>query len=484
MCFVMRRVVVQEDPLISDVHRPAILGHMVMVHQSVIASSIKFEQELRRRNYVTPKNYLDFISNYRRQIANNKKRIGARVKRLESGLTRLNEAATAVDRMTLELKEKKVIVDSKTKDVESLIRDIADRQKTVDIQNEEAQKKQVELQQSAKIIEVESAKANEALEEAVPALEAAAEALDNLDKNDIVEIRSFAQVSRTGSWMIHGIVLYVCCARPHAALRACAFALSTLAHPLWLLGVVNCAQPPHEVMMVCMCVLHLRPTGREDENAMWKGARAMMSDVGFLKALKEYKKDDIKEKQIKKVQHYIKEGELSMEKMRSVSKAGAGLLQWVDAIVKYYDVAKNVAPLRNRVREMEKEKAKSERELLDITTTLTRLNAEIKDLSENYEKAASELKSLQEQAALMEKRLTAASKLILGLASERSRWGEDVSKLQSQEVRLVGDGLLFASFLSYLGPFTFDYRQSMLQNLWLPDVLQRKLPLTQPFSGA
>jgi dynein heavy chain len=79
-----------------------------MVHQSVISSSIKFEQELRRRNYVTPKNYLDFISNYKSQIANSKKRIGARVKRLESGLTRLNEAATAVDRMTIELKEKKV----------------------------------------------------------------------------------------------------------------------------------------------------------------------------------------------------------------------------------------------------------------------------------------------------------------------------------------------------------------------------------------
>jgi dynein heavy chain len=142
-----------------------------------------------------------------------------------------------------------VIVDAKTLDVEGLIRDIADRQRTVDLQNEEAQKKQVELQESAKVIEVESAKANEALEEAVPALEAAAEALDNLDKNDIVEIRSFAQ-------------------------------------------------PPPLVMMVCMCVLHLRPTGREDESAMWKGAKAMMSDVGFLKALKEYQKDNIKEKQV------------------------------------------------------------------------------------------------------------------------------------------------------------------------------------------
>jgi hypothetical protein len=62
---------------------------------------------------------------------------------------------------------------------------------------------------------------------------------------------------------------------------------------------------------------------------------------------------------------------------------------------------------------MEKEKAKSERELQDINSTLSRLTAEIRELSDNYEKAASELRSLQEQAALMEKRLSAASKLIL-----------------------------------------------------------------------
>ncbi len=72
-----------------------------------------------------------------------------------------------------------------------------------------------------------------------------------------------------------------------------------------------------------------------------------------------------------------------------------------------------MAPLRQRVRDMEKEKAKSERELLEINSTLARLTAEIRELSDNYERAASELRSLQEQAALMEKRLTAASKLIM-----------------------------------------------------------------------
>ena len=41
---------------------------MVKVHTSVISYSQQFEVELRRQNSVTPKNYLDYIQQYRRQV--------------------------------------------------------------------------------------------------------------------------------------------------------------------------------------------------------------------------------------------------------------------------------------------------------------------------------------------------------------------------------------------------------------------------------
>ena len=51
----------------------------------------------------------------------------------------------------------------------------------------------------------------------------------------------------------------------------------------------------------------------------------------------------------------------------------------------------------------------------------------------------------------MEKRLTAASKLISGLTGERTRWTADIESLNKNKVQLVGDCLLAASFLSYSG---------------------------------
>lgn len=53
-----------DSPLIPDQHRDAIIQHIVDVHKSVNVISDEFTGKLRRQNYVTPKNYLDFISTY------------------------------------------------------------------------------------------------------------------------------------------------------------------------------------------------------------------------------------------------------------------------------------------------------------------------------------------------------------------------------------------------------------------------------------
>lgn len=50
--------------MIPETHGTALIEHVCMVHGSVDHYSKLFLQKLRRCNYVTPKNYLDFISTY------------------------------------------------------------------------------------------------------------------------------------------------------------------------------------------------------------------------------------------------------------------------------------------------------------------------------------------------------------------------------------------------------------------------------------
>lgn len=53
---------------IPDIHREPIISHIVHVHQSLKHYTQQFLLKLRRKNFVTPKHYLDFINTYLKLI--------------------------------------------------------------------------------------------------------------------------------------------------------------------------------------------------------------------------------------------------------------------------------------------------------------------------------------------------------------------------------------------------------------------------------
>lgn len=58
-----------------------IIDYFVMVHKVIEVYSRKFQLRLRRNNYVTPKNYLDFISTYLKLLDEKDKSIQAQVRK-------------------------------------------------------------------------------------------------------------------------------------------------------------------------------------------------------------------------------------------------------------------------------------------------------------------------------------------------------------------------------------------------------------------
>jgi len=415
---------------IPDAIRPQIYQHMVMVQLDVVDAAKRFQDELRRHYYVTPKNYLDYIMNYDKQLTLNRKRIARSEKRLEGGLTKLIGAATAVEKMSAELEKKKVIVDAKTKDVQGMISEITVKKANASEQQEAATKKEEELKVAGAIIAEENGKAQAALSEAIPALDAAAKALDNLDKKDITEVKGFSK-------------------------------------------------PPPGVQAVMLCVLILKPYPGPKLSQDWKGCKTMLSNIAFLQQLIDFDKDNIKDTQIKAVAKQLKHPDMNMERMSSISVAGAGLLMWVLAIYKYHGVAKNVEPLRIKVKEMMRQQVQSEKELTAIKKLLAKLSSEIDKLQTDLDFNQAQLNELKAEASSMEKRLNAASRLIAGLGGERVRWTNDKALLGKQMNYLIGDALMAASFLSYLGAFTSGYREDLLSR-WQADLLERKVPLSQP----
>uniref|UniRef100_A0A8C1QBG0 Dynein heavy chain 10, axonemal-like n=1 Tax=Cyprinus carpio TaxID=7962 RepID=A0A8C1QBG0_CYPCA len=417
-----------ENPMIPECHSEAVIAHVCMVHSSVGEYSKLFLQTLRRSNYVTPKNYLDFISTYSNLLEDKDKYILAQYKRLEGGLDKLKEASGQLAELNTKLAEQKVVLAEKTSACEILLEEICSNTAVAEEKKALAEEKAKEIEEQNKVIVVEKKDAESSLAEALPALEAARLALQDLDKSDVTEIRSFAK-------------------------------------------------PPKQVQVVCECILVIR--GYKEIN--WKTAKGMISEANFLRSLMEMDCDSITGSQVKTVKAYLRNLNTSLEEMQAISKAGSGMLRFVVAVMGYCDVARDIKPKREKVARLERNFFQSKRELERIQNELSAIQKELGTLGEKYEAAMTEKQLLQEEAEVMERRLIAADKLISGLGSENKRWTEDLEELQQRRVRLLGDCLVCAAFLSYEGAFSWDFRNEMVYEVWQADVLERGIPLSQPF---
>jgi len=419
----------EEQSKIPDDFKDNVIAHVVKVHESVGVHSILFLQKLRRVNYVTPKNYLDFIKTYIKLLEEKDKFVLEQCERLDGGLSKLLAASEQLVELNEKLEIQKVAVTEKTEACEKLLEEITQKTSQANEKRELAVGKRTEIAEEKIKISEEKTAAEDALAEALPALEEARLALQELDRSDVTEIRTFSK-------------------------------------------------PPKPVQITTECIVILRGI----KEVSWKMAKQMMSESNFLKSLQDLDVDGIGSTQVRSVKQLLNSMNTSVDEMKEISKAGAGLLKFVWAIIGYCDVAKTIKPKREKVAKLEKNYMQSKRDLDRIEREVGAIEDLLKSLGERYEEAMKERQNLQEEANIMERRLIAADKLISGLGSEKIRWTEDLEELKKQRKRLLGDSLLGAAFLSYLGAFSWDFRDGLLRKEWEKDVIDREIPISQPFS--
>jgi dynein heavy chain len=158
---------------LPEEHRENVTKHIVMCHQSVQKFSIEFDATYKRKNYSTPKNYLDFIQNYMKFLNDKRKDCDFQVRRLEGGLATLAAAAETCKELSEELSIKNAVIAEKKVVVEKIIFDIQGKSEIANKKAAEASKAEAELSVKAAEIAKAKAEATEDLKAAAPALAAA-----------------------------------------------------------------------------------------------------------------------------------------------------------------------------------------------------------------------------------------------------------------------------------------------------------------------
>jgi len=255
----------------------------MQIHTSVEDTSDQFFAELRRKIYTTPKSYLDLINLYLSTLDVKRVEYNTNRHRLATGLKKLNDTNKSIAELKIKLTELQPMLARKSEDLKvALVRVNADKlvanekERVVSAEAEIVNKKAAE----AKAI---SDDAEADLNAAKPELEAAEAALKSLDKNSIVEIKSFPN-------------------------------------------------PPKAVLMVMEAVMILL-----SEKTDWNSIKAVLSDTtNFMSRLLTYDVSKTAESVLTKVRkNYLSLAEFEPNDVGSKSKAAKVLCIWCLSVSKF-----------------------------------------------------------------------------------------------------------------------------------------------------
>ncbi|KAK4469213.1 hypothetical protein MN116_006788 [Schistosoma mekongi] len=396
------------------------------MHRSVTDMAVVMLSELKRHNYITPTNYLEFVSGYKTLLYQKRQELSNKANKLTNGLDKIDETRKKVEVMSVELEEAKKKVSAFQKECDDYLVVIVQQKREADEQAKSVMQTQEKIKvDEAKCLHMaELAQAD--LAQAMPALEAAVQALEALNKKDITEIKSYGK-------------------------------------------------PPLLVQKVLEAVMILRGA-----DPSWAESKRQLGEQDFIKQLINFDKDNINDKTLKKIGQYCAQDDFQPDVVGKVSSAAKSLCMWVRAMDVYGRVYRIVEPKRQRLKQAEDVLREKQAQLAAAQAKLDAVNAEMRRLQQEYNEKMEQKEELRKKAEHTEKMLDRASKLVSGLAGEKIRWEASVADLLCRIELLPGDCLLAAAFLSYMGPFLSEYREKLIAD-WLVLIRTENVPVTDPF---
>jgi dynein heavy chain len=107
------------------------------------------------------------------------------------------------------------------------------------------------------------------------------------------------------------------------------------------------------------------------------------------------------------------------------------------------------------------------------------INAQVQQLKDHLFEAESKKRQVEDEAQELMDQLDLANRLVNGLADENVRWSNNVVSFKEEVITMIGDALIASAFVSYIGPFSFRFRKNLWAEIWMSDIAEKKIPITE-----
>ena len=207
-----------------------------------------------------------------------------------------------------------------------------------------------------------------------------------------------------------------------------------------------------------------------------------MSRATFLDDLGGFNKDAINDETIELLYPYTSAEDMNFADAKKASGNVAGLCIWVNSMVLYTAIAKEVKPKMAALKVAMGKLDVANKKLAAAQAELDECNADLAKMQVTFDEAMAKKQAIEADALATQKRMDSANKLIGALGGEYTRWKADSEAFADQIRRMAGDVALACAFVCYAGPFNADFRTMLLNERFYKDCVEKKIPVSEGMS--
>ncbi|CAG9329916.1 unnamed protein product [Blepharisma stoltei] len=407
----------------------------VYIHQSVLEFSETYYIETMRRNHATPANFLHLLMNIKGLYEYKKKTTMALREKYTIGVQKLDDTQEIVEQLKKELIELKPVLIESARETDEIMKNIQRQNAEADKTRSLVAAEQQESAVQAEIAEKMKQECEEKLSLALPELDAAKRALKTLKKQEINEVRKMLNPPVAVKLVVEAVV------------------------------IINQEKP-------------IKIPDPNDKSKFiydfFEAGKKMMNNPKFIQLLKKFNKDSLTQEVIDRLQPYISNPKFEPSTVKNASNAAEGLCKWVMAMVNYFNVSKDIKPKQEALNKANDTMAEKFKILQEKEQLLKGVEEQIRNLKLQFEEKDAKKQQLISDIEKCELKMARAVKLIEKLGGERKRWSQRITELTENMKNLLGDIVLSAGVVSYLGNFIGSYRDQIVQKQWIPYISSLK----------
>ncbi|TRY53342.1 Dynein heavy chain [Cryptosporidium tyzzeri] len=357
------------------------------------------EHSMMRR---TPRDFFDFLKHIIKIYKEKNETLLEQQQHLSSGLETLTSTEQQVATLQQELGEKEKILIAKNVEAEQKMQQMIKEQGEAEEKKKTTETLAKSLDEQQKVIAERSSEVEIQLKDVEPILREAENAVSNIPKKNLDELRSMAN-------------------------------------------------PPGLVKKTIDAVAILL-TNNSTKPQAWEESRKLLKSSDFITKVLNFDSNTITLKTMQRLQkEYLESPEWDTEKINRASHAAGPLSSWVSSILQYSLISEKVQPLKTEISQLEKSKLENEKGLEAAQKLVGELQERIDVYKKEYAELISQVQLIKREKDLVTNKVERSIRLLGNLTTEQDRWREAKEGFKTEFSNIMGDCLLSAAFICFAG---------------------------------